>query len=165
MSPAAARSTASWFSCSSSDSATPIPTAAATGRNGVVAKMNMTATCELRPGAEDGGDLLWPLRAAGREDKYGYKRRSAILATSPEKRRGSPPSKCGTRSPPTGSGPGGHIELGISPTEGGTPGRPSCYRPRPRESGARRHVHDEFFIASRPGRSWNGAASAGAEGS
>ena len=51
---------------------------------------------------------------------------------------------------PPGPAPGGHIELGISPTEGGTPGRPSCYRPRPRESGARRHVHDKFLHRQSP---------------
>ncbi len=43
------RSSASRLSCSSSDSATPIPTAAAIGRNSVERYVVTIATCEVEP--------------------------------------------------------------------------------------------------------------------
>ena len=43
------RSMASWLSCSSSDRATPTPTAAVTGRNSVARNVVATATCEVGP--------------------------------------------------------------------------------------------------------------------
>ena len=77
---------ASWLSCNSNDNATPMPTAAATGRNNVAAKVVTAATCEVRP------VRMMVATSRGRSEPMAAKMRmapsvgTAIFLTSPEKR-------------------------------------------------------------------------------
>ena len=105
------RSRAAWLSWSSSESATPRPTAAATGSSSVATNVAHDGDLRLEPGAPDGGDGADAQRADGGEDEQrGEGRHGDGADDARERGQDQQQPQAGEDRRPAGAGTGGAVE-------------------------------------------------------